>query len=128
MGIIKKEIQTYLEVFRFQSPISLNSLRLSSSLGGSHQRKRRYYIESRRVTLITSDGGSTRGSSPGFCLLFSCTSGSRRSGRRNGKTSRIWRISAARTCWAASHSPDDIQTDQHTTESLARDIRGAQTP
>ncbi len=31
-------------------------------------------------------------------------------------------------CWAASHSPEDIQTDQDTAESLARDIRGAQTP
>ena len=30
-------------------------------------------------------------------------------------------------CWAASHSPEDIQTDQHTMESLGGDIRGAQT-
>ena len=30
-------------------------------------------------------------------------------------------------CWAASHSPEDIQTDQHTIETLALDICGAQT-
>jgi hypothetical protein len=30
-------------------------------------------------------------------------------------------------CWAASHSPEDIKTDQHTMESLARGICGAQT-
>jgi hypothetical protein len=33
-------------------------------------------------------------------------------------------------CWAASHSPEDIQTDQHTmeSESLERYIRCAQQP
>ena len=30
-------------------------------------------------------------------------------------------------CWAVFHFPGDTQTRQHTTESLARDIRGAQT-
>jgi hypothetical protein len=29
-------------------------------------------------------------------------------------------------CWAVFHFPGDTQTHQHTTESLARDICGAQ--
>jgi hypothetical protein len=47
-----------------------------------------------------------------------------------GKTARRVEYGAClkhALCWAASHSPEDIQTDQHTMESLARDIRGAQT-
>ena len=84
-------ISNHLSAIRRMSLIS------SSSFGGFRRRNKWYHDSNWSTTSISSRDGSTTGTCLGCLRLWSATSPAIKSCKRNGKTRRMCRISAART-------------------------------